>query len=450
MDDAETPPPPDDGRPAQSRPRRLLEWARRHRRSRRAVVLFFAAIAVLADTFSLIPLIPDLHSPPRPVTLTVGTYGDSFPSSLYQAYQRDHPWVTITERRTPYALSEEQLERNIASGRDAGDLEVVELPYMPRFTRQPEAFVDFRTADVDTSAWAAGALQPGRSLDGELIGLPIDIGGLALCFRKDLFQQAGLPTDSAAVEQMFDSWPAYVRAGRRFSSHAPDGVAWFDSGIHFLNGILGSHAGRADSDLSTYDAAGDPEVKQAWDLAAGAIEAGLSAHVTSNRWTQALRSGQFATITCPAWMQGRIKREAPGDFGQWGVVPVPGESGNWSGSFLTVPAKGEHRDEAIALARWLVHPKQQLATFDELGNFPSSSTAWQADPIRNHRDPYFDDAAIGQIITTALRGMSPAPIRQQSGLIATAVQPALRTVERGTSPAVAWLEARKQLAIQTR
>ena len=63
--------------------------------------------------------------------------------------------------------------------------------------------------------------------------------------------------------------------------------------------------------------------------------AGLAAFSTD--WNTGFKKGQFATVTCPAWMMGYIQGQAPGRRGKWDIASVPGGGGNWGGSFLADP-----------------------------------------------------------------------------------------------------------------
>jgi cellobiose transport system substrate-binding protein len=63
---------------------------------------------------------------------------------------------------------------------------------------------------------------PATTPDGKsLIGLPTDTGGLAICYRQDLFAKAGLPTDPAKVSAMFTTWDDYVATVRSSSPARP-------------------------------------------------------------------------------------------------------------------------------------------------------------------------------------------------------------------------------------
>ena len=53
------------------------------------------------------------------------------------------------------------------------------------------------------------------SADGKTqIGLGTDVGGLAMCYRTDLFEKAGLPTDRDAVSKLWPTWDDFINVGK--------------------------------------------------------------------------------------------------------------------------------------------------------------------------------------------------------------------------------------------
>ena len=104
---------------------------------------------------------------------------------------------------------------------------------------------------------------------------------------------------------------------------------------------------------------------------------GLSTGLTqwSEDWTASFQDDGFATMACPGWMLGVIEGNADGVEG-WDIANVfPGGGGNWGGSYLTVPAQGDHPEEAKELAAWLTAPEQQIKAFEAKGTFPSQVDA---------------------------------------------------------------------------
>ncbi|MYT23378.1 extracellular solute-binding protein, partial [Streptomyces sp. SID7760] len=160
--------------------------------------------------------------------------------------------------------------------------------------------------------WSAATTK-----DGKVLGLGTDVGPEAMCYRSDLFQAAGLPTDRTELATRWATWDGYLELGRQYKAKAPAGSAWLDS-VGSLNAVM---VGQAKERY--YDASGalvyenSPAVRTAWDASVKAAGEGLSAKLDqwSPPWNQAFSSGSFATLPCPAWMLGYIKGQA-GDAGK--------------------------------------------------------------------------------------------------------------------------------------
>ena len=101
------------------------------------------------------------------------------------------------------------------------------------------------------------------------IGLGTNVGGMAMCYRSDLFAKAGLPTDRAAVSKLWATWDDYITTGKTFKSKVTD-AGFIDAGTNTFNLILMQMAGNANG-YTYYDKSNNlvidsnPVVKQAWD-----------------------------------------------------------------------------------------------------------------------------------------------------------------------------------------
>lgn len=381
-------------------------------------------------------------------TLSVGVFGDSFTPELYKAYEDAHPGIKIKEVRADYGAHHNNLQAHVTAGAGTADVELIEIGQISGFLGQSDKFVNFNDEGVDTSAWTEAKLRQTTTADGKnLIGLPTDTGGLAICYRQDLFEQAGLPTDPAKVSALFPTWEAYVATGQQFLAKAPKDVKWFDAGGNLFNGILGNET------TTYYDASGavvassNPVVKKAWDLTVQAIEAGESAGLAgfSAEWNTGFQRGQFATVTCPAWMLGYIRTNAPETEGKWNIATVPGGSGNWGGSFATVPTQGKHVKEAVELAKWLTASEQGITVYKTLGNFPSATSTWTSSEVADSTDAFFSDAPVGKIFPDSLKNAPVQVYGPQWGAINVALGNALTSVEKGTDGDAAWAKALKDV-----
>ncbi|MFC4856170.1 ABC transporter substrate-binding protein [Actinophytocola glycyrrhizae] len=379
-------------------------------------------------------------------TLTINVFGDSFSlpdnRALYDEYEKAHG-VKIVENRSDFGTHHQNLQARLTAGSGTADLEVIEVGQVSGFIGQSESFVNFKDKDVDTGQWTESTVQRASTPDGgALIGLPTDIGGLAMCYRTDLFAQAGLPTDRDAVSALWSTWEDYVDVGNQFLTAMPE-TKWFDAGGHVFTGILGNEK------ETFYNPEGDliveenKAVKDAWDLTVDAIKAGQSAALPefSPEWNTGFQQGQFATITCPAWMMGYIQGNAPDTKGKWDIAKIPGGSGNWGGSYVTVPAQGKNVDKAVELAKWLTAPEQNIKLFKSIGNFPSQESTWTQPEVADFTSEFFSNAPAGKIYPESLENAPVQVVGPQSGVIGNTFAGALNSVEQGTDPEEAWESA---------
>jgi cellobiose transport system substrate-binding protein len=264
-----------------------------------------------------------------------------------------------------------------------------------------------------------------------------------MCYRPDLFEAAGLPSDPAAVAKLWPDWDAYIETGKRFRA-AELPAQWTDAASNIFNQIL------AQQPVGYFDRSeklvieSDPGVRTAWDLTVEMVLAGESAkYIPFNpQWRAALQGGRFATLTCPAWVLGWIQQNAPSARGKWNVTTVPGGAGNWGGSWLAVPARSEHREEAYRLAAWLTAPEQQKRVFKDTGNLPSAPQLYDDPAITEFRNPFFNNAPVGRIFASSVRSKPAQYLGRNNAVVRKLFEDKLSEVEVGERPAgQAWSEA---------
>lgn len=382
------------------------------------------------------------------MTLTINVFGDSFPKSVYDAYTAAHPNITIKENRADYGAHHNNLQAHLAAGSGTADIEVIEIGQIAGYLGQGEKFVNFNDQGVDPAQWSPAKIKQATATDGSLVGLGTDIGGLAICYRADLFKAAGLPTDREEVGKLWPTWEDYVKVGSDFIAKTPDKkVKWYDGAGHVMTGILAQEKNTFYDDQGEVIAGTNPVVKQAWDLSVTSIQAKQSAALAefSPEWNTGFQQGQFATITCPAWMTAYIRNNAPETKGKWDIATVPGGSGNWGGSFLTVPKAGKHTAEAVDLAKYLTTPDTAVKVFKEFGNYPSPVKTWDLPEVEDAKDAFFSDAPVGVIFPKSFANLPEQAAGPQSGVIGVALNTALNQVEQGEDPTTAWEKALKDI-----
>ncbi|MER7331071.1 MULTISPECIES: extracellular solute-binding protein [unclassified Micromonospora] len=387
------------------------------------------------------------------ITLTVDVFSQFGYEELYQEYMASHPGVKIVERGTGTNLDDysPKLTQWLAAGKGAGDVVAIEEGLMVEYKANPDNFVnllDHGGAELQGNflewKWKGGMTQ-----DGKLIGLGTDVGGMAMCYRKDLFAKAGLPTERDEVSKLWPTWQDYIRVGEQFTAKNT-GAAFLDAATNIFNTIVLQTAGNAQG-YHYYDTAdnlvvdSNPAVRQAWDTTMDIIDSGLSGKYGSwsEEWVSAFKQATFATIACPAWMTGVIEGNAGVEAkGKWDIARVPGNGGNWGGSWLAVPAQSKHRAEAIELAKFLTSAKGQIGAFKAKGPLPSSPQALADPAIVDAKNPYFSDAPVGQIFGEGAKTLRPVYMGPKNQAVRTEVENAVRTVELGQrSPEQGWTDA---------
>jgi cellobiose transport system substrate-binding protein len=366
-------------------------------------------------------------------------------TDLLDRYMKENPDVTIEADVT----GDEQsyytaLQTHLAAGSGLKDIQGIEIGRAKELVdTQADKFADLsKTPGLDHFLpWKSNQVT---TKDGKQIGLGTDIGPMAVCYRKDLFAQAGLPTDRDEVAKLWaGDWSKYVEVGRTFKkqSKAPK-VAYMDSSSGLFNAMIyGGPEQFYDKDGSLVYAK-NPAVKDAWNLAADAAESGLSAKLRQFQpgWDPGLANSTFATAVCPAWMLAHISEKAgPANKGKWDVAKAP-KGANWGGSFLGVMENSPVKKQAEKLIAWLSAPAQQAYIFQKLGNFPSSKTAIDMPSVANGKSAYFSDAPIGQIFGDAAKEIPDEQILgRKDGTIKDTFTAGLQLIEsQGKSRDEAW------------
>ena len=381
----------------------------------------------------------------RDVTLNVSLFGDFGYHELYKQYEAAHPGVTIKEAIQSYADHHTQLAQHIATGAGAADVEAIEVGFIPIYTAQSQNFVDLRQYGASTlkNLYLPWKFQQAVGKGGTVVGLGTDVGSLAVCYRKDLFAKAGLPTSRAKLAKLWPSWQAYLNVAKRYQAKAPKGTYFFDSASNLYNAMAGQ------LNPLYYDAKGNvilatnPNVKAAYNLVISGVQAGADAGLNpfTPEWNTGYKKGVFATVTCPAWMMGYIQGQAPKTKGKWDIAATPGTGGNWGGSFLAVPKQSSHQAEAADLVKFLTSPASLAYIFKQTGNLPSQTAVLKSAPVQNFKNPFFSNAPVGQIFANSALRLKPQIIGPHQGDYQNLINNAFQRVEKHqSSPAKSWAQ----------
>ena len=354
----------------------------------------------------------------KQITLTVATFNNfGYTDELLAEYTKENPNVTVKQT---IAAKAEDARTNLttklaAGGAGLADVEAIEIDWLPELVQSADKFLDLNSPEVE-GRWLEFKTKPATSADGKLIGYGTDVGPEAICYRADLFEAAGLPSDPAEVAELLGgdgaTWDKYFEVGKQFADKSES--AWFDSAGAIYQGMVNQlETAYENADGTPVPLAENDAVKGLYETVTGADVQELSAHLGqwSDDWTAAFQNDGFATMLCPAWMTGPIEQNSGGVTG-WNIADVfPGGGGNWGGSYLTVPAAGPNAEEAKKLAAWLTSPETQIKAFLNAGTFPSQTEALSDPALTEAKNPFFNDAPVGQIFANRYKAIEVTPFK---------------------------------------
>jgi cellobiose transport system substrate-binding protein len=372
--------------------------------------------------------------------------------SAVKAFEAAHPNIKVDAQNMGQLKDfEPKLVQWLAAGKGAGDVVMLEEGTLQGYLANPEKFADLQTLgakslkdDFLPYKWEGGFTSDKK----KLVALGTDIGGLAMCYRTDLFTKAGLPTDRTAVSDKIKTWEDYAALGKQFAASAAGKDAkWLDSATSIMQPYIMQKSSTWFYDTSNkFIGDTNPVVKQAWDFGLQMSADGLTSKLQrwSDDWTAAFKNSAFATVPCPAWYTNTIKENA-GDAasGKWDIATIPGGSGNWGGSYLAIPDQSTKKSQAFELLKYLTGKDGELLEYQSAGAMPSNTKALADPAFADSKNAYFNNAPTGKIFGASVTTLKPiylGPKHQK--LWENVYEPQMQAAEQGkSSSADAWKKA---------
>lgn len=286
--------------------------------------------------------------------------------------------------------------------------------------------------------WNLGTTETGR-----MCFWPMDTGPTGFYYRKDLFDQAGLPTSTDGVSDAVKTWDGYIEVGSELRKSGD--IAIVDNAGRIFTSVINSNAERY------FDAQGNQifrepgsAIREAWEVAVKASQAGVTARLGTDTDTEsnsAYNSGKIAGRVEAVWWATILKDLAPDSSGDWGVASQPKNAGNSGGSFLTIPTTSKDPQAAFDFITWLTTAEHQAQSYEELALFPSSIKALENSSLAA-KDDFFDDQDIFTFFQASAKDVPITFISPYEGLVNSPLLTELTNVDaNGKDPDQAWADA---------
>lgn len=320
-----------------------------------------------------------------PVELTFTTWVPGM-DQVVELWNEENPDIQVTVQTGPNGNSGtyQNFFNQIQAG-NAPDLGQIEYDALPNFRVQDGLENIAECENVAGSAdqfvdWTWGQVTFGE--EGSVYAIPQDSGPMAMYYRADLFEEAGIevPTtweEYAAAAEQIKAEGAYITNFPKTDVNWFAGMVWQNGGQWFAN-----DGESWDVNLTSPES---EEVANYWqDLLSEDLVSTLPSF--SDEWNASFNEGQQWTWVSAVWGATTLSDGAPDTAGKWAVAPMPQweadsqGAGNWGGSSTAVLKGSEHPAEAAQFALWLNTDPEALALANELGGlYPAAKSAADLD-----------------------------------------------------------------------
>jgi lactose/L-arabinose transport system substrate-binding protein len=380
-------------------------------------------------------------APSGKITLWGWSYDVMQTPGLIEAFNEEYPDVEVEIVTYQSGDNYQNLTLACSSGEGAPDVVQIENLALARYVHTEGCLHDITEEvtpmldDFNDYKWIDA------EKDGKYYAVPWDSGPVVMYYRTDVFEQAGLPTDSESVSELVSTWDGYLEVCQTIKD---------ETGLNCF-----SHS-RANNDAHLYDIAlwqqglgyyddeGNITVDSAENVATlEELAKFWDAEVTTETqpftdpWYAELSSVDtpVATIVEASWLGVFLKTWIAGETtsGRWGVAYMPAmeegqpRAANSGGSTLAIPEQSDNKDAAWAFIEFMLARKEnQLAQFAYSDFLPALETTY-TDAIFNEPDEFFSGQTPRQIYLDVAQQIPAAHIYgpnhlMMHGHVATAIQ----------------------------
>ncbi|MFF2042773.1 ABC transporter substrate-binding protein [Kitasatospora sp. NPDC058170] len=341
-----------------------------------------------------------------PTILTFWGWAPGYQEATTQ-FNTTHPRVRVEFRRiTPGSQGGYAAIQSAVKGGTAPCLIQMGYESLPSFVAEGALQPIGQSVINERVQYSEPAWQQ-TSVAGEVYGFPVDLGPMALYYRRDVYARYGLKPQ--ATWQDFAADAARLRQAapeRHLTLFTPDDPWWFAALTAQANGSWFDVKGRTWRVNTT-----DPNSSKVTAYWQALLDKGLvkTEKAYSDGLFTGLQNGTIAAVPAPAWFSGLLAQKAAGAAGQWAVAPMPrwnagDASAGFDGGSATALVKGcSAAGAALEFADWLGSDRKSLEILvDKAGIYPAAIAA-DSLPALNRPDPYFGNQVIFDVFRNAAR-----------------------------------------------
>lgn len=327
--------------------------------------------------------------------LVVGGWpsGDDAFNAIIPLFKEKYPNVEIELNFQQGSDYNQMLTTALAAGTGAPDVAMMEQAWVGRY-KDSSGFENLLDAPYNAGDMKDDFVEYkwnlALSVDGaSLVGLVWDIGPASMFYRRDVFEDAGLPSEPEEVEKLMSTWDGvleaaeaiYIENERWLFPNAYSLYGWSFMNRDFYNDKL-EFSLEKDGAKEALEAAIEMR-KNGWDA---------QYDLSTSEYQSALNEAKLGAHVSGCWFGGFLKTFiAPDTSGNWGITRLPGgiNDSNWGGSYVGIPSQSENKELAWEFIKFSMATNEgQNGMFEAVDYFPGYIPAWD-DPLYDAEDPFF-------------------------------------------------------------
>ncbi|MDR7252636.1 multiple sugar transport system substrate-binding protein [Nocardioides sp. BE266] len=308
----------------------------------------------------------------------MGTEGEVL-GDFAKAFTDANPDAEVEVTAVPWESAHEKIANAIAAG-ETPDVTLVGTTWMGEFAQSggldplPEDLVS--SSDFFDGAW--GSTEVG----GTSYGVPWYVETRVLYYRKDLAQKAGWDKPPATWDELKQfATDLQDKGGAEYGIQLPAGGT--GSWQTMLPFAWSAGAGVTNEDGTEYTLDTD-EMTEALDYYKGYFDDGISPTrlLDAGELESGFADGTYGSFISGPWHTGLVEDQGVTED-QYAVAMLPGKDSGPGTSFvgggdLAVFADSDNKESAWKLVQWLADPDTQQDFYDEMGDLPAVSAAWDS------------------------------------------------------------------------
>ena len=367
---------------------------------------------------------------------------------LIEGFQEANPDITVTMTTFPYADYRTKVAAAIPAGEGP---DVVQLfygwldDYIQADLIQPLPTDAFDAATIDEEFFP---MVQAMKVDGEYYALPTAVRSLALFYNERLFEEAGIESPPATLDELVDAAAKMTERDDAGNITQVGLTAGMNAQDHhwFREVLVRQFGGTPYTDESATEVAYDSD----------AGRAALEFYTGLTEGEDAVSSIGFMDEPQAAFKAGRAGMHIDGSFRigalaeirglKWGVAELPagpdGTKSNYSSYWvnaITTKAEGETYDAAVKFMQYITSDEAMQLWLDVVGELPAKPSVGMTD--ENANDPVFGPFIRGLEYAHTTRFVNESAQREQMMQMVERITLEGQSVEESLSEAAAGEQA---------